>query len=347
MTCLLVLSLVSWPKEIRAQGWGGGEPLALLSSPCGKCKGVGVNLTSRGRSAGSHLFRTPAGREVNACLVRHLRMHVSSDIHPDLASVGRQSPQTCISVETPACWRLQLSASRYPSSLYFSPPNFSWPPFSLSAVPHVCSPGPNSICFLALNSPSWGGHIDISELTCSKFKSSVVLYANSSLPSAPNLSKWPHVGSVKAVGIFSSPTQQLVLYIFSKLCVECMQHLFISSLPTVLPAPLALLQPKRHTVEQGCQTFSVKAWTANNWGFSGQVLCITATQRCKEINHSCVRHLTKWVWPSPNKIVFIKINVFCAGLSLSIVMLLVRNTGTRVWSLWGTTCLSNFSVSFF
>ena len=29
--------------------------------------------------------------------------------------------------------------------------------------------------------------------------------------------------------------------IFSKLCVEYMQHLFISSLPTVLPAPFALL----------------------------------------------------------------------------------------------------------
>lgn len=69
MTCLLVLShsLVSWPKEIKAQGWGGGEPLALLSSPCGKCKGLGFNLTSRGRSAGSHLSLTPAGHEVNAC----------------------------------------------------------------------------------------------------------------------------------------------------------------------------------------------------------------------------------------------------------------------------------------
>ena len=122
--------------------------------------------------------------------------------------------------------------------------------------------------------------------------------------------------------------------IFSKLCVEYMQHLFISSLPTVLPAPFALLQPKHHTVEQGCQTFSVKAWIANNWGFSGQVFCITATQLCKDINHRCVRHLTKWVWPSPNKTVFI--DVFCAGLSLLIVMLLVRNTGTRVWSLLET-----------
>ena len=74
----------------------------------------------------------------------------------------------------------------------------------------------------------------------------------------------PRCLSQGRVGIFSSPTQQLVPYIFSKLCVEYMQHLFISSLPTVLPAPLALLQPKRHTVEQGCQTFSVKAWTANN-----------------------------------------------------------------------------------
>ena len=147
--------------------------------------------------------------------VRHLRMHVSSGIHPDLPSVGRR----CGFFETPACWRLQLSASRYPSSLsYFSPPNFSWPSFFLSAVPNVCSPGLNNICFLALNSPSWWGHSDISELTCSKCKSSVVLYANSSLPSAPSLSKWPHVGSIKAESAFSPLLPNSWFYFFQTLC---------------------------------------------------------------------------------------------------------------------------------
>ena len=130
MTCLLVLShsLVSWPKEIRAQGWGGGEPLALLWSPCGKCKGLGFNLTSRGRSAGSHLSLTPAGHEVNAWLVRHLRMHVSSGIHPDLPSLGRQSPLTCVSVWL--FWNPGLLASpaqSSPPAWYSSPPYYAFP----------------------------------------------------------------------------------------------------------------------------------------------------------------------------------------------------------------------------
>ena len=207
MTCLLVLShsLVSWPKEIRAQGWGGGEPLALLWSPCGKCKGLGFNLTSRGRSAGSHLSLTPAGHEVNAWLVRHLRMHVSSGIHPDLPSLGRQSPLTCVSVwlfwnpgllASPAqCFKVSFSF------LFFSPKllmtflfPFCCPSCLLSWAKQHLFP---SSQFSILMRSHW--HLRINLLKC---KSWVVLYANSSLPSAPSLSKWSHVGSIKAESAF-------------------------------------------------------------------------------------------------------------------------------------------------
>ena len=129
---------------------GGGGPLALLPSPCGKCRGQDpACLLEEGLSEA--ISPTPPGRGVDGCLVRHLRMHVGSNTHPNLARPGRQSPSNLrLSGASPPVRLFQnpglltSSTQCFMASLfsYFSLPGFSLPSFLLPAVSHVCSPGP-------------------------------------------------------------------------------------------------------------------------------------------------------------------------------------------------------------
>ena len=112
---------------------GGGGPLALLPSPCGKCRGQDpACLLEEGLSEA--ISPTPPGRGVDGCLVRHLRMHVGSNTHPNLARPGRQSPSnlrlwgksTCEAFPKP--WLVDIFNSvlhGIPLLLFFSPRLFT------------------------------------------------------------------------------------------------------------------------------------------------------------------------------------------------------------------------------